>query len=361
MTVTEYPPVFVTMWIVAGVASLLSILLSFYLIYKHLRNYTCGELQKYIIRILIMVPIYATDSWLSLRFINLSLYFDLVRDIYEGYVLYCFFCLIVAYIEKEHDIIELLHSKVSMPHPWPMCYCLPKIKLGRQFLVNCRRFVLQFVFVKPLVAIIAIILQTTDHFGEGKFVLDKGYLWVTLIENISVSLSLYYLVLYYQCMRQELQPFKPFGKFLCIKAVIFFAFWQGVILSLLAYFHVIRPIGDWTISNISSALQDFLTCIEMLIIAICHHFFFSYKEFRDPNKRPFLYDSETRTFFNNAGGSIVQLCKNFFKVTSVSDVIMDTKQSFILPLIKSEDYLKTEEEANLLKIDQGGGEEMSTL
>lgn len=43
--------------------------------------------QRYIIRILFIVPIYAFDSWLSLLLIGSHqyyVYFDSVRDCYEG-------------------------------------------------------------------------------------------------------------------------------------------------------------------------------------------------------------------------------------------------------------------------------------
>jgi transmembrane protein 184B, putative (fragment) len=42
--------------------------------------------QKYIVRILFIVPIYALDCWLSLLFFkdNYYIYFDSVRDWYEG-------------------------------------------------------------------------------------------------------------------------------------------------------------------------------------------------------------------------------------------------------------------------------------
>lgn len=45
--------------------------------------------QRYIIRILFIVPIYAFDSWLSLLFISNDqyyVYFDSIRDCYEGTV-----------------------------------------------------------------------------------------------------------------------------------------------------------------------------------------------------------------------------------------------------------------------------------
>ena len=55
-------------------------------IYSHLRFYTNSDQQRYIVRILFIVPIYAFDSWLSLLFFKESyyIYFNSVRDCYEG-------------------------------------------------------------------------------------------------------------------------------------------------------------------------------------------------------------------------------------------------------------------------------------
>jgi Organic solute transporter Ostalpha len=63
-------------------------------IYQHLRYYTCPSEQRWIVRILLMVPIYSFDSWLSLMFFNNDsyyIYFNTVRDCYEGTVtvMYC--------------------------------------------------------------------------------------------------------------------------------------------------------------------------------------------------------------------------------------------------------------------------------
>lgn len=54
--------------------------------------------QSKIIGILWMVPIYAIDSFVSLRFKNAALYVDMLRDCYEGYALYLFLALMVGYL-----------------------------------------------------------------------------------------------------------------------------------------------------------------------------------------------------------------------------------------------------------------------
>lgn len=55
-------------------------------------------LQGKIVGILWMVPIYAVDSFVSLRFKEAALYVDMLRDCYEGYALYLFLALMVGYL-----------------------------------------------------------------------------------------------------------------------------------------------------------------------------------------------------------------------------------------------------------------------
>lgn len=74
---------------------------------------------------------------------------------------------------------------------------------------------------------------------------------------------------------------KPFPKFLCIKAVIFFSFFQGVVIDLLVYYGYIKDVfnsdtnGDTQL--LSSRLQNFLICIEMFLAAVAHQYSFPYK------------------------------------------------------------------------------------
>lgn len=64
----------------------------------------------------------------------------------------------------------------------------------------------------------------------------SGYLYITIIYNISVSLSLYALFLFYFSTRELLSPYRPMLKFLMVKSVIFLSFWQGEDTALHAFF-----------------------------------------------------------------------------------------------------------------------------
>lgn len=59
-----------------------------------------------------MVPIYAIDSFVSLRFKNTAPYVDMLRDCYEGYALYLFLALMVGYLGDGDEY------KVHRAVPW---------------------------------------------------------------------------------------------------------------------------------------------------------------------------------------------------------------------------------------------------
>ena len=56
-------------------------------IYLHLRSYTVPNEQRFIIRLLLIVPVYTLNSWFSLLLLGAHqhyIYLDSVRDCYEG-------------------------------------------------------------------------------------------------------------------------------------------------------------------------------------------------------------------------------------------------------------------------------------
>lgn len=85
----------------------------------------------------------------------------------------------------------------------------------------------QFVVIRPVCSILMIVLQLLGVYPS----------WVswtfTMILNISVSLALYSLVIFYHVFAKELAPHKPLAKFLCVKGIVFFVFWQVLLSSFL--------------------------------------------------------------------------------------------------------------------------------
>ncbi|KAJ7394956.1 transmembrane protein 184C [Pitangus sulphuratus] len=93
-------------WFIAGIFLLMTIPISLWGILQHLVHYTQPELQKPIIRILWMVPIYSLDSWIALKYPNIAIYVDTCRECYEAYVIYNFMVFLSNYLTNR--ICELV-------------------------------------------------------------------------------------------------------------------------------------------------------------------------------------------------------------------------------------------------------------
>lgn len=148
--------------------------------------------------------------------------------------------------------------------------------------LNIKRGILQYVWIKPLLAVATVVCKATGTFKEGVIAADSGYFWTALIYNVSICWSLYDLALFWVCMSQDLQPFRPMPKFLCIKGIIFASWWQGFFLSILVWLGAIPSLGNgYTADNLAAAIQDALICFEMPFFAMAHWYAFSWKDYSD--------------------------------------------------------------------------------
>uniref|UniRef100_A0A8C4SIF5 Transmembrane protein 184a n=1 Tax=Erpetoichthys calabaricus TaxID=27687 RepID=A0A8C4SIF5_ERPCA len=272
----------------SGVFVWSALLLTCHQIYKHLRFYTTPNEQRYIIRILFIVPVYAFDSWLSLLFISNDqyyVYFDSIRDCYEAFVIYNFLSLSFEYLGGESAIMSEIRGKpINSSCLYGTC-CLGGMTYSIGFLRFCKQATLQFCVVKPIMAVLTIILQAFGKYHDGDFNVKSGYLYISIIYNFSVSLALYALFLFYFATSDLLRPFEPILKFLTIKSVIFLSFWQGMLLALLEMCGVIPEallIDDHHVGagTVAAGWQNFIICIEMFFAAIALRYAFTYEVYQ---------------------------------------------------------------------------------
>ena len=314
-------------WFIAGVFVCLAVPLSVFDIAQHLHNFQSTTTQKYVIRIMWMVPIYAIESWLSLRFKQFAFTLALFRDSYEAYVIYCFCYLLIALLGTENEVNEIIKAKTEhdLDHMFPF-KCMFNRFEKYEFLIKVKRGVLQYVVVKIVCTIITLITSNivinaaTDEtlYDENSYDFVHFHLYVVILVNCSQIWAMYCLVLFYHACMEELAPYRPFGKFVCVKAVVFFSFWQEMAIGMAVHFGIIHgttnPFSSYTPHDVAKGSQDFLICIEMFIAAIAHHFAFHYRDFTDRNadsKIPFL--------------------KAFAEVSNPHDVVEDIRTNLPLP------------------------------
>ena len=152
---------------------------------------------------------------------------------------------------------------------------------------------LQYVPFQLLICTLTFILTLTGDYQYGKWSFKAIYPYFAFVTNTSQIWAMYCLFWFYSAYKAQLQPCNPLWKAACIKGIVFFTFWQSVLISFLSYFyptncdeHPAPDSGrrecteeDYTNEQRGRAIQDFIICIEMLLFAIAHMRVFSYKEF----------------------------------------------------------------------------------
>lgn len=277
----------------SGVFTWAALLITGHQIYLHLRSYTVPQEQRYVVRLLLIVPVYAFDSWLSLLLLGdhqYYVYLDSVRDCYEAFVIYSFLSLCFQYLGGESAIMSEIRGRPIQSSCFYGTCCLGGRAYSIGFLRFCKQATLQFCVMKPVMAVTTIILQALGRYRDGDFNVRSGYLYITLVHNTSATLALYALLLFYVAVRDLLRPFAPELKFLTIKAVIFLSFWQGLLLAILERCGLFseeaadsRHLGPGTLA---AGYQNFLICTEMLLAAVALRFAFPSQVYSEKMDNP---------------------------------------------------------------------------
>ncbi|CAK9439128.1 uncharacterized protein LODBEIA_P33520 [Lodderomyces beijingensis] len=271
----------VTVSFYSSLASAIIILLS---ILMHLRNYRKPFHQRLMIRIQLIVPLFAITCYSML--INQKSAFNRfllepVREIYEAFVIYTFFSLLTDMLGGERNIIIMTSGRRPVRHPGVLGYLLPPLDISdSKTFLGIKRGILQYVWLKPIICFSTLLFEMIGIYNVNDMSWRSIYLWLTLIYNASVTLSLYSLAVFWKILWDDLKPFKPVGKFLCVKLIIFASYWQGVILAILNFFQLL-PGSDDNEANgsIGVCIQNALLCVELIAFAIGHWLSFSYYPF----------------------------------------------------------------------------------
>jgi len=162
----------------AGTFTLLGCLISMWHLTSHARHLHKPDVQRKIMAVLWMVPIYSITSWLALVVPRFEQYFAGIRDCYEAYAVYTFIALLIAILEDGNGLMQLItnlarqvveerhavtiakekNEKRPAEHlrpPFPCCYEWHKpTQVAKAWLFQCKLMAMQFVIAKPLLTLV---------------------------------------------------------------------------------------------------------------------------------------------------------------------------------------------------------------
>ncbi|KAN0107462.1 DUF300 domain containing protein [Russula decolorans] len=248
-------------WVVAGICALATVIISAINVRHHCR-----------IRVLYMPPVYAIISFFSYRFFRSYIYYSLIQI--GALHPFAFLLLLIEYVASTsigHSTEGALARKGKRPLPAPFC---------------CWRFrptkwsVMQYVVVRPALSIAGIICQSFNVLCDSSsYNVHFASLYLDTIDFISVSVALYGLILFYDLTKEELAGRRPLAKFLSIKLIVFFTFYQTFMFTAMED-RVIHGTEFWSSTNIADGLNALATCIEMIFFAAFMMWSFNWKEYQ---------------------------------------------------------------------------------
>ena len=273
-------------WLVCGIMALIATISSAWLIWKHLTYYTCPTQQRHIVRLLIMVPIYAIVSFMSYLFYEEALYYQTIRDCYEAVLVTSFFYLILAYTGDTRAEQHAVFRNIDLSGRfwvWPLGSWKYRPE-GLHFLWLMKICVLQYAIIRPLCTFVAVGTQYFGYYCLHSWMPWFTHVWCAFFISVSVTVAMYCLIQLYMPVKKLVDPYKPILKFLSIKTIVFLTFWQDTLLSFLVSFGAIKETEYFTAEQIQAGINALLQCFWMLLFGFIHIKAFSYLPYRPEDR-----------------------------------------------------------------------------
>mmetsp|Transcript_6765 Transcript_6765/g.11019 ORF Transcript_6765/g.11019 Transcript_6765/m.11019 type:complete len:463 (-) Transcript_6765:46-1434(-) len=282
---------------IAGTFTLLSCIVTMFHMSSHLKKMNQPFVQRKIMAILWMSPVYGITSFLSLLIPAAGPYFGIVKDFYESYVIYQFLSFLIAVLGRGErqivvDKLAAHAAHLKQPYKWLRCLFHPSPEESDEakanaVLLECQFLAMQFVFFRPVTAIVSFVLESMREGDVGGF--SSPDFIIMMIENISVFLAFSGLLKFYHAVQDDLAWCQPFAKFLTIKGVVFMTFWQGLAISIIFHANTNDKSSDDDddVSSQSSSgysakgIQHILICMEMLFFSAAHWCVFPAEEWEE--------------------------------------------------------------------------------
>ena len=227
------------------------------------------------------------------------LYFDLLFSQWYHAVIASFVYYLIELLGGEEGLIHILEGKDNPSlgnHLFPLSLILETWELGEDFMLQCKHGVLQYVVFKIVATSLTLLFEFVGIYGEGQFHWMVAYPYLVTFQNVSVCYALYCLVMLYSAVDEELRHpinWRPLGKFLCVKGVVFFCWWQGVLIFYLEAHGIIGSAGSrWSAEDVANGLIDYCIVLEMVLFAIAHSYTFTYKEYLPSNMPPEYFTTQ---------------------------------------------------------------------
>ncbi|PVH77420.1 DUF300-domain-containing protein, partial [Cadophora sp. DSE1049] len=271
------------------VCTIIACNLSFYLIWRHLTNYTHPKTQKLIIRILFMVPIYTICCVFSIEYYKEHVYIAAIYEFYESIVIASFFLLLCRYLHIEMHSLRRAFALIK-PKPWlhPVRFFRMRVwrkktnytEDGLKWFGIIWAAVFQFCVVKFLGALAKCITEAANVYCKESGSFRHARIWIQIIEIVSLFTAMLCLLQFYSQTSVVLANRHPLLKFVAIKLIVFLFYAQSVsLVRLTTEDGKMQPTDKLSYPSLSVGIPNALLCVEMAGVAVLHLWAYPWKEY----------------------------------------------------------------------------------
>jgi hypothetical protein len=273
-----------------------------------------ADLVCSIIRIILMVPIYAVARFLSFWFYWHAIYYQVISDCWEAFAIASFFALLCHYTSDNlHDQKDYFRAlQPIQPWIWPVSW-MRKCCGGERGIWRTPRSgltwfniiwfgIYQYCFIRVSMTVTAVLTQYFERYCESSNMPWFSHIWVRsyldnsdmranelqilVIEASAVTVAMYMVIQFYIQLRHDLASHSPLLKVAAIKLVIFLSFWQSFLISVLtsSRLNVIKETDVISYPDITIGIPSLLICVEMAFFAVLHLFAYPHSPYKPGHK-----------------------------------------------------------------------------
>lgn len=231
---------------------------------------------------------YSLEGLLSISYPEAVFFLQVAREWYEGFVIYSFMIYLLNFLTERYPDLSVVLAKKPPSighHKYPFCMLSPWI-MGTDFLSKCKSGVFQYVLVRCTLTVVSVPGYLFGWYVEGVYSVRSLYSWMIAISCVSQMFALYSLFMFYHALHEEIYVLRPFAKFICIKIVVFFSWFQGVAIEVLVQLGHISALSEkgndqsgHSVKEVAGGIQALLICMEMFLAAIAFYNSFPVSEF----------------------------------------------------------------------------------
>ncbi|KAK0386723.1 hypothetical protein NLU13_6558 [Sarocladium strictum] len=234
--------------ILSGAAAAFAILVIFLFKMMHSTHFSNPKQQGNIMRIALLIPIFALISWLSLAFPVAYVYINPWIDVVEAWSLCSFFLLLCEYMAPSEQERNAFLATKNIPGK-------KGVMQGHKWFQMQWVLVFQYPVIAFLVAIFTDITQAAVvycMFGKG---IHFARFWLHLF--------------IFKHLKPELAVHNAMMKFIAFKLVIFLTFIQNIVFWILeSRTSVLNPSSTLTWTDLHVGIPNMLPCLEMVPLSL---------------------------------------------------------------------------------------------